>query len=640
MRVYELARELRVRNSDLLRALTDIGVRVKNQSSPLEPTVVEKLRGRFKVNNNGGMPRTRGGNIDVYEGILIRELADKMGVAAAAVQKVLMKQGIMANLNMPLSKDLAADAATTLGFTVVEAEAEERQEAQEIEATTKMGLAVRPPVVTILGHVDHGKTTLLDAIRKSKVVETEHGGITQHIGAYQVEVDGRKITFVDTPGHAAFTAMRARGAQVTDIAVLVVAADDGIMPQTVEAIDHAKAAGVPILVAVNKIDKENAQPDRPRQQLTEHGLVPEEWGGDVVCVNISALKRLGLDDLLTAILVMAEELELKADPYAKATGTVLEAELDRGRGPVATIIVDNGTLKAGDAIVIGNTYGRVKSMTDDRGRKVAKAGPSSPVEIAGLSAVPMAGEHFEVCRDDKLARQLAAARSELQREDVLRSKQRVSLQDLYSQVKDGTVQDLNIVMKADVQGSVEALRGSLNQIEVEDIHVNLVHTGVAPVTENDILLAAASNAIVIAFNVRVEPDAKRAAEEVGVDVRGYKVIYEILEDVRKAMTGMLAPVFEEVHMGTIEVRATFRTPRGIVAGCYITDGRVVRNADVRVRRGKDIVYTGKISSLRHVKDDVRELAAGFECGIMIDGFSEPQEGDVLEAFSMEEVRRV
>lgn len=638
LRVYELARELRMRNSDLMRMLSDLGVRVRNQSALLDPKISQQIRDRYRSMNareNRGPRRT----VQLYDGILIREMAELLGLPAADIQKTLLRQGVLANLNQPLTYDMATKVANALGFDVG-AETITQKAATEGVGTSKAGSAPRPPVVTIMGHVDHGKTTLLDAIRRSKVTESEFGGITQHIGAYQVEVDGKKITFLDTPGHEAFTAMRARGAQVTDIAILVVAADDGIMPQTVEAIDHAKAAGVPILVAINKIDLPDADPQRPRQQITEHGLVPEEWGGDTVCVDLSAKKGQGLDDLLTAILVMADELDLKADPYTKAIGSVIEAEMDRGRGPVATLLVQNGTLKAADSILAGTSFGRIKAMVDDLGHRVAKAGPATPVEVSGLSSVPQAGDRFEVVRDEKLARQMATANEQHQRQDSLTNRQRVSLQGLYAQLQEGSVKDLNIVVKGDVQGSVEALIGSLQQLSGEEVRVSIVHSGVGPVSESDMLLAAASNAIVIGFNVRVEPEARRAAEEDGVDCRVYKVIYEVINDVRSAMTGMLEPVFEEVKLGTALVRATFRTPRGVVAGSYITDGRILRNAEIRVLRDSKVLFSGKIGSLRHVKDDVRELAAGFECGIMIDGFNDFEPEDALECFTMQEKSRV
>jgi translation initiation factor IF-2 len=623
-----------------MRTLSEMGVRVKNQNANLDPKIVQQLRDRSRAAaaaREAATPVRQKGAVELYDGILIRDMAERMGVASADIQKILIKQGILANLNQPLGQEMAFQVAEQMGFQPVVQESDGKEKINV--GTSKEGAAPRPPVVTIMGHVDHGKTTLLDAIRASKVVESEFGGITQHIGAYQVDVDGRKITFLDTPGHEAFTAMRARGAKVTDIAILVVAADDGLMPQTIEAIDHAKAADVPILVAVNKIDREGADGQRVRQQLTEHNLVPEEWGGDTICVDVSALKKIGLDDLLTAILVMAEDLSLRADPYQKATGVVIEAELDKGRGPVATVLVQNGTLKAGEALVAGTSFGRIKAMVDDVGRKVAKAGPATPVEIFGLSSVPSAGEPFEVVSDDRVARQIALAREMAQREETLIARQRVSLQDLYSQVHEGGLKDLNIVIKADVQGSLEALRGSLSTLANEEVRLQIVRTGVGPVTESDVHLAAASNGIVIGFNVRAEPDAKRAADVDGVDLRLYKIIYDVINEIQSAMTGMLTPIFQEAKLGTAKVRATFRTPRGVVAGSYITDGVIRRNADVRVLRNGKTLYAGKIASLRHVKDDVRELAAGFECGIMLDGFNDFQEDDTLEAFTMEEVRR-
>lgn len=635
IRIPDLARELRVRPADVERALADMGVRVRGPNAVLDTRLAARVR--EKLRSNGG-PAQRGRpvqprrEVELYEGITVRELAEKLGVGTADVQKALLSRGVMAPLNHQLTYQEAAEIAKAMGFIVKEPAEQDEKKPSRASGPSK-GTAPRPPVVTIMGHVDHGKTTLLDAIRKSRIAEQEYGGITQHIGAYQVEVDGRKITFLDTPGHEAFTAMRARGAQVTDIAVLVVAADDGIMPQTEEAISHARAAGVPILVAINKIDKPDANPERTRQQLAEHGLVPEEWGGDTVCVDVSAKAKIGLDDLLTAILVLAEELDLRADPYAKASGVVVEAQLDRGRGPVATVLVQNGTLKAGEAVVVGTAYGRIRAMVDDRGQRVAKAGPSTPVEISGLSEVPQAGDKLEVCPNEAAARELAQAKASRQAgaEGV-----RAPVSDL---IRSGEMKTLNIVLKADVQGSAEAVEQALMKLSTEDVKLNVLHKGVGNITENDVLLASASQAMVVGFNVRIDPDAKRAAEADMVDCRTYRVIYDLANDIKAAMSGMLEPVFEEVKLGTAEVRATFRTPRGIVAGCYIKDGRMVRGADVRVIRGKQELFTGRISSLRHVKEDVRELAAGYECGIMVDGFNGFEPGDILEAFSVQEKAR-
>lgn len=638
VKIPDLARELRVRTSDIQKALAEMGVQVRNMNAALDPKLVNRLRERFRSNGGGTAPPKQAPQrrtVEVYDGILVRDLAEKLSVSSAELLKALLKQGVLANVNYPLPASTAADLARMFGASVTEVQEEE--ETEIIKPTTSKGTAPRPPVVTIMGHVDHGKTTLLDAIRQSKIVEQEHGGITQHIGAYQVEVDGRKITFLDTPGHEAFTAMRARGARVTDIAVLVVAADDGVMPQTVEAINHARAADVPILVAVNKIDKPGADPERTRQQLTEYNLVPEEWGGDTVFVDVSAKTRQGLDDLLTAILVMAEELDLRADPYSKATGVVIEARLERGRGPVATLLVQNGTLKASDVIVAGTTYGRIKAMMDDRGRRVPKAGPATPVEIFGLSDVPQAGDKFEVCRDEATARQIAMARLNRLREEELGRGQPAKPASIHELIQQG--ETLNVVLKGDVQGSVEAAQQSILKLATDEVHIRIMHSGVGNISESDILLASASNAIVIGFNVRIEPDAKKVAEAEGVDCRVYRIIYDLINDIKAAIAGMLEPVQEEVKLGTAEVRATFKTPRGIVAGCYITDGRVVRGADVRVIRNKQVIFTGKISSLRHVKEDVRELPAGFECGLMVEGFNDFAEGDILEVFEIQERSR-
>jgi len=510
----------------------------------------------------------------------------------------------------------------------------------KIKPTRETVLVSRPPIVTILGHVDHGKTTLLDNIRKTNVTEQEFGGITQHIGAYQVDVKGKKITFLDTPGHAAFTAMRARGAQVTDIVVLVVAADDGMMPQTIEALDHAKAAGVQIIVAINKIDKADANVERVKQQLAEHNLVIEDWGGETIAVEISAKDSVNLDELLEMIQLVAEMGEYKADPYGPAHATVIEAQLDRGRGAVATVLVDSGTLKQGDAFVVGQTYGRVKAMNDDKGKKLPKAGPAMPVELIGLSAVPQAGDKLEVVANEREARQIAESRLMEERETRLSTTQRVTLADLYRQMQEGVIKELNVVLKTDVQGSEEAIRQSLEQLSTEEVRVNLIHSGVGNIGESDVLLASASNAIVIGFNVKVEPQATRSAESENIDIRTYQIIYELLDEVKAGMEGLLAPVIEEIILGHLEVRQLFKLPKGAaIAGCYVTDGKILRNAEARVSRAGEVIFTGKISSLKHVKEDVREMAAGFECGVIIDGFNDFQEGDIIEAYQLKETAR-
>ena len=501
-------------------------------------------------------------------------------------------------------------------------------------------LKERPPVVTIMGHVDHGKTTLLDTIRHTNVTAAEAGGITQHIGAYQVEASGKKITFLDTPGHAAFTTMRARGAQVTDITVLVVAADDGVMPQTIEAINHAKAADVPIIVAVNKIDKPEANPDRVKQQLTEHGLVPEEWGGETIYVPVSALKGEGIDELLEMILLVAEVQELKANPDKRARGVVIEAELDKNRGPVATVLVQNGTLRVGDALVAGNYFGKVRAMINDRGRRVKEATPSTPVEILGLSDVPNAGDPFMVFEDEKQAREIADIRAERQRQKELKVQTRITLDDLYKQIQEGDVKELNIIIKADVQGSAEALRGGLEKIDVEGVKVKIIHSGVGAITESDIILASASNAIVIGFNVRPEPNARAMAEQEKVDLRLHRVIYDVIEEIESAMKGMLDPEYEEKVVGTAEVRQTFKVSKvGTIAGCYVTNGKVVRDGKARLIRDGVVIHEGEVDTLRRFKDDVREVAQGYECGMTLKNFNDIKEGDIIEIYVVEEVER-
>ena len=510
------------------------------------------------------------------------------------------------------------------------------------------GPVTRPPVVTIMGHVDHGKTSLLDAIRNAKVADGEFGGITQHIGAYQVDVDDpdnpgkkRKITFLDTPGHEAFTAMRARGAQVTDIAVLVVAADDGIMPQTIEAINHGKAAQVPIVVAVNKIDKEGADPTRVLTQLTQYDVMPEAYGGNVQTVEVSAKEQLGLDDLLQAILLVADaEVEPKADPSAPATGTVIEAELDKSRGAIATILVDQGTLKMGDSIVVGASFGRIKAMLDDRGQRVQSAEPAKPVVVLGLNSVPNAGDRLEVAKNEKAARQLGEARAADARSEKLTTRRPVTLEDLQRQIKEGETKELNLIVKGDVQGSVEAVRQSLEKIEHPEVRVRFILTGVGPIGDADVDLASASQALVVGFNVKADNSAMRHAEAEHVEIREYKVIYDLIDDVKKAMAGLLDPIFEEIALGTAEVRAVFKLPRagGSIAGSYILDGKVVRNANVRVRRGGKVVAEGKIDTLRREKDDAREVAQGYECGILVPGY-DPIELDLIDCYEMRKTER-
>ncbi|NLW59642.1 MAG: translation initiation factor IF-2 [Firmicutes bacterium] len=577
--------------------------------------------------------------VQIPERITVKEFAQAIEVSAAEVIKKLIGLGVMASINQEIDLDTAILVGAEFDVTVEAAPTiEETLSIEEIEDSPE-SLKPRWPVVTIMGHVDHGKTSLLDAIRQTNVIASEAGGITQHIGAYQVDVNGKKITFLDTPGHEAFTAMRARGAQVTDIAVLVVAADDGVMPQTVEAINHGKAANVPIIVAINKIDKPTANPDRVKQELTQYGLVPEEWGGDTICVEISALKKQGIDDLLEMILLVAEMRELKANPDRPAKGTVIEAKLDKGRGPVATVLVQNGTLKQGDMIIAGEVSGRIRALVNDKGKNVTKAGPSVPVEVVGFDDLPEAGDIFYVT-DEKTARQLAGKRQQFRREQSLKREQRFKLEDLFTRIKEGEMKELNIVLKADVQGSVEAIQSSLERLSNDEVRVKVIHGGVGGISESDVMLASASGAIIIGFNVRPDPIAKRLAEREEVDLRLYRIIYDIVDDVKKAMEGLLEPEYREIVLGRAEVRATFKVPKvGTVAGCYVTDGKITRNSEARVLRDNVVIFEGRINSLKRFKDDVREVASGFECGIGLERFNDIKEGDVIEAFTTEEIKK-
>jgi translation initiation factor IF-2 len=577
-----------------------------------------------------------------FEGSLtVGELAKKLGLEPSEIIKKLFMLGVMATINQDLDKDAIELICSDYGVEVEEKVVIDETNFESIEIVDDpKDLVERPPVVTIMGHVDHGKTTLLDSIRHSKVTEQEAGGITQHIGAYQVTVNGKKITFLDTPGHEAFTTMRARGAQVTDIVVLVVAADDGVMPQTVEAINHAKAANVPIIVAINKMDKPDANPDRVMQELMEYNLVPEEWGGDTIFCKLSAKTGEGIDNLLEMILLVSEMEELKANPNRRATGTVIEAKLDKGRGPVATLLIQAGTLHVGDPIVVGCTYGRVRAMVNDTGRRVKEAGPSTPVEITGLHEVPQAGDRFMVFEDEKKARQIGEARAQKQLMEQRSVKTRVSLDDLFEQIKQGEMKELNIIVKADVQGSVEALVSALQKIEVEGVRVKIIHAAVGAITESDILLATTSNAIVIGFNVRPDTNAKRAAETEKVDIRLHRIIYKVIEEIEAAMKGMLDPEYEEKVIGQAEVRQTFKVSKvGTIAGCYVTDGKITRDSKVRLIRQGIVVYEGEIDSLKRFKDDVKEVMQGYECGITIKNFNDIKEGDIIEAYIMQEVKR-
>lgn len=578
--------------------------------------------------------------VTVGDEITVGELAAALKKTAAEVIKVLLKLGMMATVNQVIDYDTAEIVVTEMGAKI------EKQVVVTIEERimddtedTAENLKPRSPVVVVMGHVDHGKTSLLDAIRHTAVTDTEAGGITQHIGAYRVNCNGQDITFLDTPGHAAFTSMRKRGAMATDIAVLVVAADDGIMPQTIEAINHAKAADVQIIVAINKMDKPEANPDRVLQQLTEHGLVPEKWGGDVICVPVSAKTHEGIDSLLENILLVAEVMELKANPDRKAKGIVIEARLDKGRGPVASLLVQNGTLKSGDIIVAGTTVGRVRVMTNENGKELKEAGPSVPVEITGLAETPDAGDVFDAVTDERLARELVEQRKQKAKEELFNAKQRVTLDNLFDQLSEGDLKELNIIVKADVQGSVEAVRDSLEKLSNDEVKVRVIHGGVGAINESDVMLAQTSGAIIVGFNVRPDGVAKAAAERDCVDMRMYRVIYDCIDEIKSAMKGMLAPKFRENQLGTAEVRNVYKISNvGTVAGCYITNGKVTRACQIRVVRDGIVICEDKIASLRRFKDDVKEVAQGYECGIGLEKFADIKEGDVFEAFIMEEYR--
>ncbi|MDK2926591.1 MAG: translation initiation factor [Bacillota bacterium] len=685
VRVYELAKELKVSSKDLMELLAEMGIQVRNHMSALEDEAVERVRDALggddapaapdvtaeleveveeeeiprKALEKKGRPKGKDGRpkrarqrkreerrpeeekapkeVELPPQLTVQELATRLGKPGSQIVKLLFADGIMAGLNQSIEFSTAAQVAQKLGVTVTRAQLEpEAAPAQEEDRPED--LRERPPVVTVMGHVDHGKTSLLDAIRHTRVTEQEAGGITQHIGASVVEHKGRRIVFLDTPGHEAFTAMRARGAQATDIAVLVVAADDGVMPQTVEAINHAKAAGVPIIVAINKMDKPGARPDLVKQQLTEYGLVAEEWGGDTICLPVSAVKKQGIEDLLEMILLVADMQELKANPNRPATGIIIEAELDRGRGPVATVLVQRGTLRVGDAVVAGTAAGRVRAMMNDKGQRVKAARPSEPVAVLGFAEVPQAGDLLKVVSDEKTARALADRERDRLREKELTAHPHLTLDELYQRIQEGEVKELNLVIKADVQGSVEAVRQALEKLSNPEVKVNVIHGGVGAITETDVMLAAASSAIIIGFNVRPEGKAAQSAEEQKVDIRLYRIIYDAIDDIKAAMQGLLAPKLREVALGSAEVRAVFHVPKvGTVAGCYVRDGKFSKDAQVRLVRDGVVVYEGKVASLRRFKDDVREVAAGYECGIALVNFQDFKEGDTLEAFAIEEV---
>ncbi|MFD1426263.1 translation initiation factor IF-2 [Kroppenstedtia sanguinis] len=579
--------------------------------------------------------------IEVTGPMTVGELARLLRREASELIKKLMGMGVMATINQEIDVDTITLVAQEFGAKVNYKEVIDESAFEDlVEEDDLENLQERAPVVTIMGHVDHGKTTLLDTIRHTKVTAGEAGGITQHIGAYQVEDKGKKITFLDTPGHAAFTTMRARGAEVTDITILVVAADDGVKPQTVEAINHAKAADVPIIVAVNKMDKPEANPDRVKQQLTEHGLVPEEWGGENIFVPVSAVKGEGIDELLEMILLVAEVQEKKANPNKRARGVVIEAELDKGRGAVATLLVQNGTLHVGDAVVVGNSFGRVRAMINDLGKRVKTAEPSMPVAILGLSDVPEAGDPFMAFEEEKKARDIADRRSEKRRQEELGFSSRVTLDDLYKQIQEGDVKDLNVIIKADVQGSAEALRSSFEKIDVEGVRINIVHSGAGAITESDVSLASASNALIVGFNVRPEPQARVTAEQEKVEIRLYRVIYDAIEELESAMKGMLDPEFRDKMVGRAEVRQIFKVSKvGTIAGCYVTEGKMVRDGKAQLIRDGVVIHEGDIDTLKRFKDDAKEVAQGYECGVTLKNYNDIKENDVLEIFILEEVKR-
>ncbi|QUH26326.1 translation initiation factor IF-2 [Serpentinicella alkaliphila] len=688
VRVYQLAKDLGLTNKELISKLEDLAINVSNHMSALEEEEVELIKQLIEEekqppvqdngedveeeieieknkNNNSKKPKNKKKNedktinkshenekelyiedmpiIEIGERIVVKDFAVAIKKSVNEVISKLIHMGVMATINQEIDFESAEKIANELGIEVIKNEVEAKEEEEVdfiIPIDKEEDLKFRPPVVTVMGHVDHGKTSLLDAIRKTKVTEKEAGGITQHIGASEVEINGKKIVFLDTPGHEAFTAMRARGAKVTDIAILVVAADDGVMPQTIEAINHAKAAEVPIIVAINKMDKEGANPDRVKQELADNGILIEEWGGDVVSVPVSALKGTNIDTLLEMILLVAEMENFRANPNRKAVGTVVEAQLDKGKGSVATVIVQNGTLKIGDSVVIGTSHGRVRAMVNSKGKNLKQAGPSTAVEITGLSDVPLAGDQLIAVADDKKAREIATNRINKIKEQQLKSSQKISLDALFSQVQEGQIKELNVIVKADVQGSVEAVRQSLGKLSNDKVVVKSIHGGVGAITETDVMLASASNAIIIGFNVRPSSGASSLADKEEVDIRLYKIIYNALEDLEAAMKGMLDPEFKEVELGKAQVRATFKLPNGsVIAGCYVTEGKILRNANVRLVRDGIVITDGTISSLKRFKDDAKEVATGYECGIGIYNFNNIKEGDIIEAYKMQEIER-
>ena len=657
VRIYELAKDLGVSSKEIIDYLNELGMDITSHMSTVEDDIVGLLKDAFAVLEDTTIeeieeleeePKVKSPSkkkkkriVEIDEALTVESFAEKVNVSVTEVIGKLMDLGMMLTKNADLEFDVAAIIADEFGVKLKQKQVNVKGEEASIEDLFRVDDSIerlpRAPVVTIMGHVDHGKTTLLDRIRNAEVAKSEAGGITQHIGAYQVEINDKKITFLDTPGHEAFTSMRARGAQVTDIAVLVVAANDGVMPQTIEAINHAKAAEVPIIIAINKMDASGANPDHVKQQLAEQGLIPEDWGGDTICVPVSALRGEGIEDLLDMILLVSEMQELKAPVECKAVGTIIEAKLDRSRGPVATVLIQQGTLKVSDSVVAGGVYGRIRAMVNDRGQNIKEAGPSMPVEVLGLNDVPQAGDLFQVATDDKEAREIATKRLAKEKEKMQKTT-KVSLDDLFAQIKSAEIKELKLLIKADVQGSAEAVKQSLEKVSTSEVKVVAIHTGVGAINESDVMLASASNAIIIGFNVRPDPIAKKQAERESVDIRLYRVIYDAVDDIEKALKGMLDPKYKEEVIGHAEVREVFKVPKiGNVGGCYVTDGKIHRSAKARVLRDNIVIYEGDLGSLKRFKDDVREVAAGFECGIGFEKFNDIKEGDIIEAYQMIQV---
>ncbi len=667
VRVYEIAKELNITSKELIEKMKELGLEVASHMSTLtseesalvksllndenkkEDPVEDKKENKENEENEENEEEGNEVIIEIGDSIIVKDLSDKIGVHPSQVITKLIALGVMVNQNQEIDSDIAIIVGEEFGVELkvkeIDSEIEEIPESSLIEdldidfEDDPKDLKPRAPVVTVMGHVDHGKTSLLDAIKKTSVTTSEAGGITQHIGAYSVKINDKKISFLDTPGHEAFTSMRARGAEITDIAIIVVAADDGVMPQTIEAINHAKAAEIPIIVAINKVDKAEANIDRLKQELVENGLVTEDWGGDTIAVEVSALQHKGIDELLEMILLVAEMQELKANPDRNAVGTIVEAKLDKGKGPMATVLVQKGTLKLGDTIASGASSGRVRAMFDDKGKNVKEAGPSTPVVVLGLSEVPNAGDLLYSVDNEKIARTLAEENKSIFREHEMKSDPKVSLDDLFERIKQGEIKDLNIVIKGDVRGSIEALKQSLEKLDTDEVKVNILHTGVGGITESDIMLASASNAVVIGFNVRPNFNAIEVSKREKVDIRTYRVIYEAIEDIESAIKGMHAPTIVEEVIGRAEVRATFRLPTGnSVAGVYIVNGKITRSSSIRLLRDDIVIFEGGISSLKRFKDDAREVLAGYEAGLTLENYNDIKEGDTLEAYILKEIQ--